>query len=65
MTPRGKKQEPKLALNMSFDDALERFIRTKPKEVEESIKRSKQARKPKRRKPPGSRPGGIERKKKT
>jgi hypothetical protein len=63
MTPRGKKQEPKLALELTFDDALTRFIQTKPKEVEQSIARAKQA----KRKPPGRRKrrsGGTKRKRK-
>jgi hypothetical protein len=33
--------EPPLRLNMSFDEALKRFIATKPSEVEESMKGSK------------------------
>jgi hypothetical protein len=33
--------EPPLSLNMPFDEALKRFIATKPEELEESIKRSK------------------------
>jgi hypothetical protein len=33
--------EPPLSLDMPFDEALKRFIQTKPKEVEESIGRSK------------------------
>jgi hypothetical protein len=42
MTNEGKKLEPPLKLDMSFDEALRRFVRAKPKEVEESIERSKQ-----------------------
>jgi len=42
MNPRGKKLEPKLKLNMPFDEALRRFAQTKPEEVEKSIKRAKQ-----------------------
>jgi hypothetical protein len=42
MNPRGKKLEPKLKLNMPFDEALRRFVQTKPKEVEKSIERAKQ-----------------------
>ena len=41
MTNKGKKMEPPLKLNMSFEEALGRFARTDPKEVEESIERSK------------------------
>jgi hypothetical protein len=33
--------EPPLRLDMPFDEALKRFIATKPEEVEESIERSK------------------------
>jgi hypothetical protein len=33
--------EPPLSLDMPFDEALKRFISTKPEEVEASIKRSK------------------------
>jgi hypothetical protein len=33
--------EPPLKLDMPFDEALKRFIGTKPGEVEDSIKRSK------------------------
>lgn len=47
MTGSGKKLEPKLSLEMDFGEALERFARTRPKEVAESIERSKT------RKPPG------------
>lgn len=47
MTRKGKKLEPKLHLDMDFGEALERFIQTKPEEVEEGIKRSKT------KKPPG------------
>jgi hypothetical protein len=35
-------------IKLGFDEALERFIRTKPEEVEENIRRSKT------KKPPGS-----------
>lgn len=48
MTEQKRKQEPKLVLDMDFGEALERFARTDPKEVAESIERSKQ------KKPPGS-----------
>jgi len=53
----GKKLEPKFGLDMPFDEALRRFIQAKPKEVEKSIERSKQAKKPKRKKPPGPKKG--------
>lgn len=42
MNPSGKKLEPKLGLDMSFGEALERFIQTKPKEVERSVEKAKQ-----------------------
>lgn len=42
MNPRGKKLEPKLGLNMPFAEALERFVQTKPKEVERSVEKAKQ-----------------------
>lgn len=59
MTGDKKKQEPPLALDLDFLEALERFTRTDPKEVAESVERSKQ------KKPPGSEvPGGSVRVKK-
>lgn len=42
MNPRGKKLEPKLGLDMPFAEALERFARVKPNEVEQSIEKAKQ-----------------------
>lgn len=45
---KGKKHPSPFKIKMSFDEALERFIRTKPDEVEENIRRSKT------KKPPGS-----------
>ena len=51
MSNKGKKLEPKLGLDMSFDEALERFIHTDPAEVEASIKRSKQKKPPDGKKP--------------
>lgn len=48
MTDEKKKQEPPLGLDMDFLEAMERFARTDPKEVAESVERSKQ------KKPPGS-----------
>jgi hypothetical protein len=44
MNKREEKLEPKLSLNMSFDELLGRLVQTKPKEVEASIARSKQKR---------------------
>jgi hypothetical protein len=49
MNPRGKKLEPKLKLDMRFDEALARFARTKPSEVDESIARAKPAETPPKR----------------
>lgn len=43
----GRKTEPPLKLDMDFGEALERFARTKPKEVAESVERAKA------KKPPG------------
>jgi hypothetical protein len=45
---RGVKSPSPLRIDMGFDEALERFIRTKPSEVEAAIKQGK------KRKPPGS-----------
>lgn len=47
MTKKTKQVEPPLGLDMPFDEALERFIGTDPREVEASIGRSKH------KKPPG------------
>jgi hypothetical protein len=56
MTNEGKKLEPPLTLDMSFGEALARFVATKPKEVAESIERAKS------KKPPGAEsPGRRER----
>ena len=56
MTGESKKLEPKFGLEMDFGEALGRFVRTDPKEVAESVERSKQQ------KPPGEDPpGGLER----
>jgi hypothetical protein len=48
MTGKGKKLEPQLGLDMPFDEAMNRFMQTDPREVEANIARSKQN------KPPGS-----------
>jgi hypothetical protein len=40
--PKGSKLEPKLKLDMTFDEALRRFVQTKPKEIEKSIAKAKQ-----------------------
>ena len=55
---KGAKHPSPFKIKMGFDEALERFIRTKPSEVEENIKRSKT------KKPPGAKrkrkaPGGT------
>ena len=50
MTNEGKKLEPPLKLDMSFAEALGRFVQTAPKEVAESVERSKT------KKPPGDNP---------
>lgn len=42
-----KKNEPPLFLDMDFGEAMKRFARVKPAEVQESIERAKQT------KPPG------------
>jgi hypothetical protein len=44
---KGIKNPSPFKIKMGFDEALERFIRTDPKQVEANIKRSK------KRKPPG------------
>ena len=41
MTNVGKKLEPPLKLDLSFSEALSRFVATKPKEVDAGIERSK------------------------
>ncbi len=38
---KGTAPEPPLRLDMPFDEALKRFMQTKPSEVEESMKGSK------------------------
>lgn len=48
MSSKGKKLEPKLGLDMPFSEALQRFIKTDPKQVDASVARSK------KKKPPGS-----------
>lgn len=45
---KGVKHPSPFKIKLGFDEALERFIRTKPEEVEENIRRSKT------KKPPGS-----------
>jgi hypothetical protein len=53
---KGAKHQPPLKLDMGFDEALERFARTKPSEVEAAIDQSKKAKPPgtkRKRKAPG------------
>ncbi len=57
MTNAGKKLEPPLKLDMSFGEALSRFVAVDPKEVSENIERSKT------KKPPGEIPRRPVRKK--
>jgi hypothetical protein len=42
VTNKGKKLEPPLRLEMDFGEALERFVGTKPTEVDESVNRAKE-----------------------
>ncbi|WP_374309151.1 hypothetical protein [Methylocella sp.] len=46
MTNKGKKLEPPLKLDMDFGEALERFTGVDPREVAESVERSKQKKPP-------------------
>ncbi len=48
--PKGSKLEPKLKLDMTFDEALRRFVQTKPKEVEKSIGKAKRKKPPRQKK---------------
>lgn len=67
-----RKTEPPLKLDMDFAEALERFVQTKPREVADSIERSKQKKPPQddvprqpevsRSRPTGSPPPGRKRK---
>lgn len=41
MTNKGKKLDAPLKLDLAFGEALSRFVATNPKEVEDSIERSK------------------------
>jgi len=41
MNERGKKLQPKLSLDIPFEDALARFARVKPTELNEAITGSK------------------------
>ncbi|MGY4233329.1 hypothetical protein ACVIIW_004481 [Bradyrhizobium sp. USDA 4449] len=49
---RSQPPEPPFGLDMPFDEALKRFIGTDPREVQANIDKSK------KKKPPGTRPGG-------
>ena len=46
MTEKPKKLEAPLKLDLSFEEALSRFVATDPKEVEASIERSKMKKPP-------------------
>jgi hypothetical protein len=54
---KGIKHPSPFKIKMGFDEALGRFIQTKPREVEVNIKKSKRKKpkqkKPKQKKPPG------------
>jgi hypothetical protein len=41
MNERGKKLEPKLSLDMPFSEALARYLRVKPAEINEAVEKSK------------------------
>jgi hypothetical protein len=59
---KGKKHPSPLRIDMGFDEALERFIQTKPSELEGNVKKSKQKKPPgskKRRKPTGGKSQAI------
>lgn len=55
MTDEKRKTEPPLFLDLDFEEALSRFTRVKPEEVQESVDRAKQKKppedKPTRRRP--------------
>ncbi|MBK0329534.1 hypothetical protein I5535_19920 [Rhodobacteraceae bacterium F11138] len=46
MSDKKRKTEPPLFIDMDFDEALSRFTRVKPEDVQESVDRSKQKKKP-------------------
>lgn len=46
MSAEDRKTEPPLGLDMDFGEALERFLQTSPKEVEDSVERAKRKRPP-------------------
>ncbi|MCJ2137416.1 hypothetical protein MKK69_25805 [Methylobacterium sp. J-026] len=46
MSAEDRKTEPPFGLDMDFGEALERFIGTRPNEVEESVERAKQKKPP-------------------
>ena len=41
MTNKGRKLEPPLRLDMDFGEALERFVATKPKEIDDLVEQAK------------------------
>ena len=60
MNERGKRLQPKLSLDMPFDEALARFAAVKPSELKEAVEKAKGSKgkdngssavKPKNRKP--------------
>jgi hypothetical protein len=52
MNQRGKKLQPKLSLDMPFDEALARFAAVSPTELTEAIRRSKESEAPSNDPPP-------------
>ena len=46
VTDEKRQTEPALFLDMDFDEALRRFTKIDPKQVAESVERSKQKKKP-------------------
>ena len=59
---KGAKHPSPLRLDMGFDEALERFARTKPSEVEAAMVQGKQKKPPsgkRKRKPPGDAAEGV------
>ena len=56
MTDQKRKLEPPLKLDMTFSEALARFVQTVPGEVADSVERSK-TKKPPKDKPPAANKG--------
>lgn len=59
MTKKPKQVADKLHLDMPFDEALERFIGTKPAEVHANIQRAKKRKPPGGKKPPPDDPTNV------